>query len=143
MSGMTDTTDRRSREDKLVEAVEALRGRPFDWKTFNCGLAAAEIARAYCGKDHAEKFRPLCEGRLSAMRIVRKAGGLANIMEDLGFEEIPVNFARRGDCVLSKGKGRAREALGIVCSGRRAVFPTKYGLGYIDALQCAKGWRVK
>ena len=128
-----------SKIDKMIQAVDALKDESFDWKTFNCGFAAATIAQAYCGKDYAENFRPFCEGKLTAMRIIKKAGGLEFIMDDLGFEEIPVSFARRCDCVLSSGKAAS---LGIVYDGRRAVFPTQFGLGFIDVSECRKAWRI-
>jgi hypothetical protein len=124
----------------MLEAVAMLSGKHFDWATFNCGLAAADIAMAYCDKDYAEKFRPLCQGHLSAARIVKKAGGMINLMDSLGFESIPVSLARRCDCVLSSGK---LASFGIVYDGLRAVFPTKFGLGYINVLECQKAWRVK
>ncbi len=129
-----------SRKELLKRAVEKYRHERFDWATFNCGLAAASIAMSYCGIDHAKKFRPLCRGRLSAMRIVKKAGGLAGLMDSLGFDEIPVSEAEVCDCVLSPGKFAS---LGIVHDEIRAVFPTSFGLGYIDVEQCQKAWRVE
>lgn len=138
---MTTGSMCKSREDKLIEAVERLRTTPFDWREFNCGLAAAEIASSYCGKDYAEKFRPLCQGRYTATKLVLKAGGLDNIMDDLGFEEISLKMARRGDCILVGGI-KKRQALGIVYDGKRAVISTSFGLAYVKVLECAKAWRV-
>lgn len=129
----------KSREDKLIEAVEKYRHRSFDWRNFNCGLAAALIAKEYCGKDYGEKFRPLCEGKLSAMRLVRKHGGLDKLMDSLDFEEVPVPMAKRGDCVLSASK---HPALGIVYDGLNAVFPTQFGLAFVKVFDCRKAWKV-
>ena len=129
-----------TRETRLLQAVEHHKHDRFDWATFNCGLAAATLAMSYCGIDHAEKFRPLCHGRLSAMRIAKAAGGLGKLMDSLGFAEIPISQARVCDCVLSSGR---LASLGIVCDEKRAVFPTPFGLGYIDVEHCQKAWRVE
>jgi hypothetical protein len=130
-----------SREDKLIKAVERYRHKAFDWKTFNCGLAAADIASSYCNRDYAEKWRPLCSGRISAMKAVLRAGGLEQVVDDLGLECISVKMARRGDVVLTT-EDRRTQALGIVYDGARAVFPTQFGLAYVNVFNCAKAWRV-
>ena len=136
----------KSREDLLNESIAANIDRKFDWSNFNCALSAAEIAKAYCGKDHGEKFRKLCSGPLAAARIIRKAGGLDGIMDELGFEAVPLSLAKRGDCVLKtwdhEAKQTLRKSLGIIVDGRKAIFFTRNGKAFVDVLKCDKAWKV-
>lgn len=128
----------------LADAIQALRNEAFDWRNHNCALTAATIVETYTGIDYAADFRPFCESPLSAMRTLKKAGGLEKVMMNLGFKQRPVKMAQRGDVMLLRWehKGRAREALGILVD-HRAVFTGRDGLEFRPQLDCAAAWRVE
>lgn len=132
------------RESILAATVIRLRRRPFDWKTFNCALAAAEIARPYADIDFPaiDKLRDKCKGKLSALRIIKQAGGLDKIVDGLGLERIEVSYARRGDCLMF-GEELAEQTLGINYDGALAVVPGETQLGFMRVLDAKAAWKVR
>ena len=138
------TTISKGRECILAATVIRLRRRPFDWKTFNCALAAAEIARPYAEIDFAaiDALKEKCKGKLSARRLIKTAGGLDKIVDGLGLEAIGVSQAMRGDLLLFHEDERD-QTLGINFDGIMAVVPGETQLGYLRVLDARKAWRIR
>lgn len=136
--GMTRSADWPSR---LNAAIDAARGRPFEWGVHDCTLWAADVVLSMTGVDPAVKYR----GRYST------GGGAAKALEDEGLSAVedaaaealgqpcPPTAARRGDIVLVTQKGRRMLA---VCTGRHACLPTSTGLGWVDMDSAICAWRV-
>lgn len=80
-------------------AIQEWRTKPFVWGKNDCCLGAANVYLKLYGKDYAEEWRGYTTA-LGAYRHLKKAGGMEGIMNKLGFVEVPVNFARRGDIVI-------------------------------------------
>lgn len=131
----------KSRETCLVEAFEELKGRPFDWGDGNCALTAAKLVEAYSGVDYGAAYRARCGSALGSMRLLRKLGGLAGVLDELGFVEVPVAYAKRGDVLLYRfaHKGREVEALGVLID-TRAAFAGLEGMELVEAYLCESAW---
>jgi len=137
-----------SREEKAKEAIEQIKSGRFNWANWNCAIAAAQVAKSYCGIDYSEKYFSKCKGMLSALRIVKKAGGLGRLIEETDLVEIPHEQSQIGDFALGeinlmKRSIPHRQSLGIVCDNGTAIFPSMNGYFRLDLENCIKIWEVK
>ena len=69
-----------NREQLANSAINKIRRNRFDWADWNCAIASARVAKTYCGIDYSERYFSECKGMLSALRIVKNAGGLDNLI---------------------------------------------------------------
>jgi hypothetical protein len=132
-----------TKREILNRAIREYRNTPFNWNTYNCGLASAKIASSYAGEDFGKEFEPYCNSSLSAMRMLKERGGFPSIMRDLGFATVAKDQAEAGDAITLRWnhKGKVREALGLVVD-HRAIFVNDSGLIFVDKSKCSKAWRV-
>lgn len=134
----------------LFHLIEARRSTPFAWGRQDCCLFACDGVLAQTGLDPAAGlFRGQYRDALGAARLVRKHGGVgaiaAKVCKALGYPEVPVALAQRGDVVTIDKVGEdlpgMRLALGI-CIGGEAAFPGKNGLVFHPINHCRRAWAV-
>lgn len=79
-------------------AIEARRNTPLAWGASDCCLSAADLARSYCGVDHAAPLRGYStpEGAVRALRRL----GFASVAEYLDSILPRAARPREGDVVL-------------------------------------------
>jgi hypothetical protein len=132
--------------------IESRRSRPFAWGQQDCCLFACDGILAQTGLDPAAKmFRGKYRDALGAARLVRKHGGVeaiaSRICGELGFVEVPVRLAQRGDVVAISGEALGDNvpymgvALGL-CVGGTAAFTGSAGLVFHPLKNCRRAWRV-
>ena len=137
-----------NREQLANSAINKIRRNRFDWADWNCAIASARVAKTYCGIDYSERYFSECKGMLSALRIVKNAGGLDNLISSSGLKEITAEDSQIGDFALGeinlKNKSIPhRQSLGIACGDGTAIFPSMFGYFYLDLINCVKIWEVK
>lgn len=127
-------------ETRLVDAIEAARGRPFCWGSHDCATWVAEVRRALTGIDAAASWRGSYATETGARRAIRKHGHAS--MQDWVSAEVGQPLAaplaaQRGDIVLDGETA----ALGI-CVGAEVAFVTQDGLTFLPITCAAMAWRV-
>ncbi len=135
---------RRDNWPALLDAFLAeRRERAFCWRAHNCALFAADWVRELTGVDLAERFRPKVEGPLSALRIVRQAGGLTVLVDEActarGWPSVPAAYARRGDLVLTPTEHGP--AVGISL-GHSSAFAGPSGLTFQSPAHLFRAWQI-
>jgi len=135
------TTRRPGWERRLVEAVEAAKGRPFSWGRHDCATFAFDLRRDIAGGyDVAALWRERYTTARGAVRVMRRLGwqSLEAAGRDLLGEPLPsVHLAQRGDLVL------ASTGLGFgVCLGARAAGIAPEGMVLVPLSSCALAWRI-
>lgn len=139
------------REDwdaRLFAYVEENRAKPFKWGVRDCCLIACDGVKAVTGYDPAKpEFRGKYKDELEAMRLVKKyrsvEGVAVAICKRLGFDEVRVSMAHRGDVMLydiAEGK-KTRPALGFYL-GADSVFAGLDGFQFVPTAQCRRAWAV-
>jgi hypothetical protein len=116
----------------------------FEWGKFDCALHAANCVRAITGADPAAGYRGLYSDEASAIALFGSDLGnfAAGILNSLGFPEVPVTFARRGDVVLVDNS-TSYGALGVVSLDPRYVScASDKGLVLVAMPRWKRAWRV-
>jgi len=126
--------------ERLDAFIKAAEKRPFCWGEFDCALFAADCVFALTGIDHAADYRGKYAEERGALRLVKKAGGLAAIATKALGQPIPLFSAQRGDVVLLK-QPEIGMTLGICC-GRFCAFAGPEGLIMVPHEKCALAWKV-
>lgn len=130
--------------------IESRRQQPFSWGKQDCCLFACDGVLAQTGLDPAAgMFRGKYRDALGAARLVRKHGGVeaiaAKVCQRMGFAEVPVRMAQRGDVVTVKQRNsnlRGMNAEVGLCIGGVAAFPGVDGLVFLRLKECRRAWRV-
>lgn len=127
---------------QLNAALEAARGRRFEWGVHDCALFAFGVVRDLTGQDLVAAYRGSYGNALGAARALKRigTGHLRGSVGALLGTEIPVPMASRGDVVLWKQPGQG-DTIGI-CAGVTGVFAGPQGLVHVDLRECAVAWRV-
>jgi hypothetical protein len=128
--------------ERLLQAVEARREKPFAWGENDCALFAADCVLAMTGEDLARAFRGRYDSARGALRVLRGLGArdLAQaVMGSLG-EPIAPALARRGDVVQFETESEG-PALGV-CLGNLAAAAGPQGVAWVPAGQWLRAWRV-
>ncbi len=128
-------------ELRLATAVEAARGRAFEWGQHDCAIWAFDLRRDLTGgEDVSRLWRGRYSTALGAHRVMRRLGWRS--MEDAGRallgEPLPsVSLAQRGDIVLSS------TSLGFgVCLGALAAGIAPAGLILAPIAATALAWKA-
>jgi len=123
----------------LFEELAKMAKREFIRGECDCCLFAADIVLAMTGEDYAAAYRGKYKTKKGAASALRKYGG-GTIETSIPLDEIPVNYAGRGDLVLADLPNGP--AVGI-CIGAIAAFKAAgKGLAYIPITECRMAWKV-
>jgi hypothetical protein len=135
-------------DDRLIEAIEAARDRPWKWGRHDCATFCFEVARAMlAGPTAWDAMRGRHGTAWAAARIIRRAGSLA-ALADMGAPRISPRCAMRGDiaaiAVDDQGApdpaGRA-VALGVV-AGANVMCAARFGLRAVPLRAAFVAWPV-
>jgi hypothetical protein len=113
--------------------------RPFAWGSHDCVLFAADCVAACTGVDPAADKRGTYSDAMSAARVVREHGGMAEIAASCLGEEVAPLMAQPGDVGLLTNEGR--ECLGV-CTGSCWHAPSAHGLAALPVNQVQRAWRL-
>ena len=135
---------RRDNWPAILDAFLAERqARPFSWSANNCALFAADWVRELTGWDPAAELRPKIHGPLSAMRIVRQAGGVTVLVDEAcaaqGWPSVPVTYARRGDLVVTVTDNGPAVGISV---GHGGVFVGPQGLTFKSRASLWRAWQI-
>jgi hypothetical protein len=129
----------------LTAYIEERREVPFTWGKADCCLFAADWVRLATDLDPAADLRGKYDSALGARRIIKRRGGLAAMvaraLTPLGFREVALSLATRGDIIVrDSGDG---DCAGVVL-GKQSAFVGRDGLRFIQTnLQAdARAWRI-
>jgi hypothetical protein len=129
----------------LTAYIEERREVPFTWGRADCCLFAADWVRLATDLDPAADLRGKYDSALGARRIIKRRGGLATMvaraLTPLGFREVALSLATRGDIIVrDSGDG---DCAGVVL-GKESAFVARDGLRFVQTkLQAdARAWRI-
>jgi hypothetical protein len=129
----------------LTAYIEERREVPFMWGRADCCLFAADWVRLATDLDPAADLRGKYDSALGARRIIKRRGGLAAMvaraLTPLGFREVALSLATRGDIIVrDSGDG---DCAGVVL-GKQSAFVGRDGLRFVQTnLQAdARAWRI-
>lgn len=119
----------------LIEVAK----RPFEWGKWDCCIFAGSVIQAITGANPATAFMGEYTDKQEAAGKIREIGasGVFDIMTAIGFDEVPVTLAQRGDIVYHQG----HNALGS-CKGVYSSFVTSSGLMDLPTRECSKAWHI-
>jgi len=94
---------------RLREFEESRSPMPFQWGVNDCCLYACDAIQAITGVDPAASFRGYtteeeANEKIAAYGSIEKLA--ESVCADLGFSEVPVKFAKRGDIALCEWQGK-------------------------------------
>lgn len=128
----------------LNAEIERLRRSPFAWGAHDCGPAlAGGVVLALTGVDVAAPWRGRYDSAKGALDVLAADGfaTLGDLVASLLPEYDHVSRARVGDLVAYAVPSPLGHALGVVV-GERAMVMTETGLGTLNYLAAARGYRV-
>lgn len=129
-----------SRAIDLDAFLTEVRGRAFDWSTWNCCHLAAAWVQRTTGRNVMQGL-PSTPDRRAAHRLIHHIGGtLGGVWTRwLGIEPVAPALARPGDVVLI-AEGSARAA--GICIGPRVAVLTPVGLAVTGMDAATHAWRL-
>lgn len=124
----------------LARHIERRRNLPFSWGSNDCCMAAADWMLECTGADPAAHLRGTYSSARAATVLLRRYGGLAEIVTAAGLapHRTPA-LAQRGDVALATRGGR--ELLAVV-DGAYAVAPGPLGLVWVPLAEATAAWKV-
>lgn len=127
---------------RLAAFIAARERRPFRWGEHDCCLFAADWVLECTGTDPAAALRGYDSER-QARRLLKDAGGLRALVDELLPAHPSVAWAGRGDVVLvDGGHGPHNPALAVI-DGLHAVAPAPAaGLARVPMAYWLYAWRV-
>ena len=130
-------------EIRLRRFLEANRGRPFRWGSWDCCMFAAAAVREITGVDLAAAYRGRYQTMIGAFRLT--GGSTLKLAEAVasanGLERYSTaGEARAGDVVM--GDVQQLETLGVLSPLGLAVFSTATGLADYPRGVAKRAWRI-
>lgn len=122
--------------ERLSDFIESRRHQKFKWGTQDCSMFACDSVLAITGTDIAIEQRGTYYTASGALRIIKDAGGLRNLVK---LPEKHPGLAQRGDLVLVDQDGR--ELLGI-CLGDTYASAGADGLVFRPMAEAIIAWVV-
>lgn len=131
--------------EKLSDAIEAARARPFKWGEHDCCLFAANVVQSIADVDYAASFRGKYDSEIGAARLIAPYGSLETMIDSILDEKVHPAFAQRGDVVLGAiglNDGAQVDALGI-CIGVYSVLAGPEGLSFSRTSGARVAWKIR
>lgn len=138
-------------DSKLHAAIEASRGKQFQWGVFDCCLFVCDVVLATTGTDMAEGLRGTYDDLQGAQAAIRRVTGIATgpatveqLIEHFAAKhrcnEVAPAFVRRGGVTLMDTPDRG-PAAGI-CLGQLSIHlaPAPEGLLHVQMKSVRRGW---
>ncbi|CAN5439712.1 hypothetical protein BH10PSE18_BH10PSE18_19120 [soil metagenome] len=130
--------------------VAARRNVPFEYFRHDCVLIAADWVLAKTGRDPLADLRapggPLDKrSLLTALRVIRAAGGFELAASARLGPALPGLMAQRGDVVLARSGGKIGRVSGYsfgICTGANLVAPGNERLEFLPMSAGVAAWRI-
>ncbi len=127
---------------RLAAAVADAEHKPFAWGVHDCGAFAAVCEKAVTGETQFGDVLANYKTALGAARRLRRAGfDDIEALVAARLQEVPVNFAQRGDFVVSDSDLDLGPVLGVML-GDVFVSPGDEGLIRQDRAFARRAWRI-
>lgn len=130
---------------RLGRIIDSAREVPFQWGMFDCALHVSNCIRAMTGcSDPAATFRGKYSDEAGAAAIYGPSlqQFIASQAQSLGFPEIPVTLARRGDVVFVDN-ATPQGCVGVVSlDGRYVSCAGEKGIVMVTIDRWRRAWRV-
>lgn len=133
-------TRREDWPERLFALIEARRDTPFEWSAHDCCTFAADAVHEMTGVDPIADLRGKWDDEVSALRLLKKHGGIEALASERLGEQVAPAFAQRGDVVLHTLTGR--EALGVCVGDRFAAVADTVGVELVPMSAAVRAWRV-
>lgn len=133
--------DWRERLGRMIESAQQLE---FQWGTFDCALHVSNCVRAMTDVDPAADHRGTYSSEAGAASIYGASleTFIASQASALGWPEVAVTLARRGDMVFIDN-GTAQGAIGIVSlDGRFASCAGQTGHVLVRSHRWKRAWQI-
>lgn len=130
--------------ERLHRMIESAGELSFEWGKFDCALHVCNCIRALVDVDPAIEYRGKYSDEAGAAQIYGESFEqfIAKSCASLGFTEVPVTFARRGDVVFIDN-ATPQGAIGVVSSdGRFASCASEKGLVQVRIHRWKRAWNV-
>jgi hypothetical protein len=138
--------------ERLITFLTERDATPLKWGKSDCTLFAADAVEAMNGSDPAHFFRGKYKNKKEAFVLLRRfsGGGLEETTEkignDMGYSEIPPEFANSGDLALIDCDNVDPEAKGltmaILANPTTAIAQGKNGLVYVHDADIRRTWNI-
>lgn len=112
---------------KLAAFINQRNCMPFQWGKNDCCLLVADWVRFATGQDVAADFRGKYRSENGAFKQLFKRGlnDVQSVFKDRLNREIPITYARRGDCALVEFNGELVGGIvtvnAVVCVGENGL----------------------
>lgn len=129
---------------RLARIVDSARELSFQWGQFDCALHVANCIRAMTGADPAVSYRGKYSDAAGAAAVYGSSFEqfIAGQAKALEMEEVPVNFAHRGDVVFVDN-ATTQGCVGIVTLDPRYVSCVgEKGIMLVTIDRWRRAWRV-
>jgi len=130
--------------ERLHRMIESAVELSFEWGRFDCALHVCNCIRALIDVDPGAEYRGKYSDESGAAAIYGSSFEqfIAAICLNLGFPEVPVTFARRGDVVFLDN-GTPHGAIGVVSlDGRFASCASDKGLVLVRMHRWKRAWQI-
>jgi len=131
-----------TKDEQLGKWVDRSKMRHMEWGTWDCVLAAVDWVKERTGLDHAALYRGSYRSKYGAYRIMKRAGGLDELVCKHIGRYLSPEHSKRGDVVMIERDNRT-SMLGVdlgshvfcVAEDRPVSIPK-------DVLKIVCAWRV-
>jgi len=138
--------------DRLIKFLTERDSTPLEWGKSDCTLFASDAVTAINGSDPAHFFRGKYKSRKKAFVLLRQfsGGGLEETTEkigrEMGYPEIPPQYANSGDLALIDVSNVDPEATGltmaILANPTVAIAQGEKGLVYVHNADIRRAWNI-
>jgi hypothetical protein len=131
---------------RLAQILDSTRQLPFEWGKLDCALHVCNCIKAMTGEQIDPGAAHRGQYADEAGAVARFGGDLAAFAATtaaaLGFAEVPITMAQRGDVVFVDN-GTAHGALGVVSlDGRFASCMSDKGIVNVRIARWKRAWHV-
>ncbi len=141
---MTPTRKYPDWDRRMAAEIERQHSLPFEFGLHDCCMFAADVVQAMTGYDPADGIRATYTSATEAARILRRAGGMKELVSNmLDCNPSPPGAARRGDvCMMGKAEGFINNQLGI-CIGDSVLVAADACLFQRELSSAICCWRIE
>lgn len=132
-------------DQRLFKAEKELANAEMQYGDFDCCLATVKLLESMTGVNYAAGIKGY-KNRKGARSIIAQYGSLDQLVESIAAEhklqEVPVNFAHRGDPVIVEHNlGRS---LGLIdLTGRSIIVAQGRGFTRVPRHMAERAWRLE
>jgi hypothetical protein len=133
-------------EEAAATVVERYRHALFDWGRIDCKTFAASFVDARCGTHWLAQLQADLpyDDALSAMRLIKAAGGWEAIVTRYLGPPVPINDVEFGDVVLGRANPPLERTVALgICDEECFMAPGNQGLVWFPMSNALRGWKCR